>query len=252
MMSKLVKKNRADDRWDLAADVVVLGYGYAGGVAAIAAHDKGASPVILEKADHPGGTSVLSGGGVVFADEVEPALQYLRRTNGGTAPEETLRASLVEKEVLLREVHHLVKNNLATIVGLIHLHQAGVDDAATAALLKDLEGRIRSMALLHESLYQSENLARLDFQGYLQDLVSHLSASFDSRGDIRVKVVAAGVDMDLGTALPCGLIVNELITNALKHAFPGGQPRPGEKDCQITVAVEGDGAFNYSAELVRA
>jgi two-component sensor histidine kinase len=105
----------------------------------------------------------------------------------------------------------------------------------------ELGNRIRSMALVHEMLYQSGNLNRIDFQEYLQTLVAHLRHAFDPEGAIRIEVAAAGVQMDLDAAIPCGLIVNELMINALKYAFPPDRRREASA-CQISVAAVWDGA----------
>lgn len=156
--------------------------------------------------------------------------------------EEALRHSLEEKETLLREVHHRVKNNLAAIIDLLELQREGMKEAPLACQLLELGNRIRSMALVHEMLYQSDNLNRIDFQEYLQTLVAHLRNALDPQGAIRIEVAATGVCMDLDSAIPCGLIVNELVINALKYAFPGRRPRPGASTCEITVTATRDGA----------
>ena len=152
--------------------------------------------------------------------------------------EQTLHDALEEKETLLREVHHRVKNNLAAIISLLELRQQGVTAAPALALLAELSNRIRAMALAHEMLYQSEALNQIDFHSYLQALADHLRGSFDPYGTVRLEAAATGVRMDLDTAIPCGLIVNEMVTNAIKHAFP--ERRPGA--CEISVTATWDGA----------
>ena len=181
-------------------------------------------------------------GAVLIDWEGKPAtLNFFSDITERKRTEEALRDSLTEKEVLLREVHHRVKNNLSAIIGLITMGQTEVKDAATATLMKELESRIRAMLFIHEGLYRSENLARIAFQGYLETLLSHLHMSFASQSGVRFSVAAAGADLGLDAAVPCGLIVNEWVTNAFKHAFPGDQPRPGEKECAITVSAEQNG-----------
>jgi two-component sensor histidine kinase len=156
------------------------------------------------------------------------------------AAERKVHASLEEKEVLLREVHHRVKNNLATIIGLLNLHVKEVKDPDAKGVLTDLGGRIRSMALIHEFLYRSESLSRIHFQEYLKALASHLRTTFGSGSSISIRI-SADVHMALDDALPCGMIINELITNALKYAFPDKAACRGDKSCEISVEVSRDG-----------
>jgi two-component sensor histidine kinase len=153
--------------------------------------------------------------------------------------EDALQESLAEKEVLLREVHHRVKNNMAAIIGLFNLQRQAMEDPQIQAVLADLSSRVRAMSLVHEKLYRSESLAKIDFQDYLQSLISHLRTSFGSP-NIKCQIEALGVEMPLDLAVPCGMIINELVSNALKHAFPGNHTEPGNKVDTITVAVYRD------------
>jgi PAS domain S-box-containing protein len=153
-----------------------------------------------------------------------------------------LRNSIQEKDVLLREVHHRVKNNLAAIIALLEMQQKGIGDSKAAASLQELAVRIKSMALVHEKLYRSDNLARIDFQDYLEPLTSHLQTTFGVSDIVRCHIDATGVEFGLDEAIPCALIINELVTNAMKHAFPMGKPGHGFETCDIrtTVKMEGD------------
>jgi two-component sensor histidine kinase len=139
------------------------------------------------------------------------------------AAEETITASLNEKEILLREIHHRVKNNLQIITSLIRLHYRQITDPGTIHALQDSESRIRSMALVHEKLYHSTDLANIDFTDYIRSLTTSLITAYATDPHrIRLVIDVKDVSLDINRAIPVGLIMNELVANALKHAFPEG------------------------------
>jgi PAS domain S-box-containing protein len=137
--------------------------------------------------------------------------------------EEHMQQSLREKEALLQEVHHRVKNNLQIISSLLGLQAASVEDERAVDILRDSRGRIRSMAFIHEKLYGSKDLAKIDFSEYIRDLTAALMGSYsESVSRISLRLDLEEVYLGVGTALPCGLIINELVSNCIKHAFPSG------------------------------
>jgi PAS domain S-box-containing protein len=130
--------------------------------------------------------------------------------------------SLKEKEILLSEVHHRVKNNLAIVVSLLNLQQEKIKDDYHKNLFEDCRTRIYSMAKVHESLYRSKSFSEINFKEYLDELISNLSYTYhDVQKTIEVKHLSEEIVLDLNMAIPCGMIVSELITNAYKHAFIG-------------------------------
>jgi PAS domain S-box-containing protein len=138
--------------------------------------------------------------------------------------EQELRASLQEKETLLREIHHRVKNNLAVISSLFYLESTYALDDQTVELLREAQDRVRSMALVHESLYRSGNLAAVKFTEYARAMLDYLFQTYSlPPGQVSLRTEIEEVLMSVEVAIPCGLILNELITNCLKHAFPKGR-----------------------------
>jgi len=165
------------------------------------------------------------------------------------AVEAQVRASLAEKELLLREVHHRVKNNMQVVSSLLAMQSMRASDPATVAAFEQSQDRIRSMALIHEQLYRSDDLASIDIGSYLKPLTQHLQDSVAGAGRMRIELDVTPLSVDVDQALACGLIVNELVTNALKHAYPDGREGVvrvrlapcGEGECMLSVADDGPG-----------
>jgi two-component sensor histidine kinase/CheY-like chemotaxis protein len=135
--------------------------------------------------------------------------------------EKQIMESLGEKEVLLREIHHRVKNNMQIISSLLSLQARTIDDEALLRLYKDAERRIFAMALVHEKLYRSSDLARIDFSEYIKSLAGELAGAYQPEcGGVALAVDADRIDLGVDQAIPCGLILNEILTNTFKYAFP--------------------------------
>lgn len=140
--------------------------------------------------------------------------------------EQLIATSLQEKEVLLKEIHHRVKNNMHVISNLLDLQSQYIDDASIISLFNDSQYRINTMALIHEQLYQSPSLGAISFDLYLENLVHNLFSSYNCYpGCVQLQLDLEPVTLNIETAMPCGLIVNELVSNSLKYAFP--QKRQG-------------------------
>lgn len=138
--------------------------------------------------------------------------------------EERMRSSLEEKEVLLREIHHRVKNNMQVISSLLNLQSETIADCTYQEMLSESKNRIRAMALIHEKLYQTRDIARIDFGDYIASLASGLFMFYGaSASRIALAIKVQGIVLGIDRAMPCGLIINELLSNSLKYAFPHGR-----------------------------
>ncbi len=164
--------------------------------------------------------------------------------------DEKLQASLREKEAMLKEIHHRVKNNLQVISSLLRLQSEKAHDKETLALFQDSQERVRSMAMVHEYLYQSNDLARIDFRGYVTSLVRNLCRSYGyTTVDDRFQIHVDEALLNLDIAVPCGLILTELVSNALKYAYSSDKQGPirvsfrniSDNAYELTVADEGVG-----------
>ena len=157
--------------------------------------------------------------------------------------EKAMRSSLREKEVLLKEIHHRVKNNLQVISSLLNLQARYLPDPAAREIFRASQHRVQSIALVHEKLYQSADLSHVDFNDYTVALLDNLFETFDAgpRGISKLVDIGA-IRLSVDIAIPCGLIVNELVTNALKHAFPGGR----EGTVRVILREGADGALDLT------
>lgn len=135
--------------------------------------------------------------------------------------EQKLSESLAEKSVMLQEIHHRVKNNLQVICSLLNLQTQTNPGSKIAEIMQESQNRMKSMALVHENLYLSQNLSKISLETYIKGLTNNLIRSYRSKiSRIKITLAIASIYLDIDTAIPCGLIINELVSNALKYAFP--------------------------------
>jgi two-component sensor histidine kinase len=175
-----------------------------------------------------------------LAESMNRMVESLEQSNVKLRDSMKSTASLREKEILLREIHHRVKNNMQILTSLLRLQSRQADSQDLREVLQECEARIRSMGLLHEKLYQSESVSVIDMNGYLRSLTGELMRVNTPKGMRRdIKLNVHGIGMGLDTALPCGLIITELVTNALKYAFPGR----AEGIIYVSLGTLTDGSF---------
>jgi PAS domain S-box-containing protein len=208
-------------------------------------------PVAMIEGAWQGETAVLSRNGpeipaseLILAHKspsgsVEFLSTIIRDMSEQKEAEVRIKASLEEKEVLLKEIHHRVKNNLQIVSSLLQLQASYIKDTEALQIFEESRDRIKSMALIHEQLYQSNDLAQIDFPEYLRSLLNMvLSAHRTNRTRVETKLHVDPVSLDLDTAIPVGLITNELVTNSLKYAFAGRSV--GEISVRLTKSEAGD------------
>jgi two-component sensor histidine kinase len=159
---------------------------------------------------------------LTIASNVKESIIFEQRMNERKATEEAIKNALNEKDILLAEIHHRVKNNLAIIASLFNLQIGSIQNEDAKIILLDSKNRIKSMALIHDSLYKSESLSEIDFGKYTKELINEIQYSYPTiANNIKVNTTVSDVTLNVNTAIPCGLILNELLTNSYKHAFKG-------------------------------
>jgi two-component sensor histidine kinase len=155
---------------------------------------------------------------VLFSLYIGHAIEVRKRN------EAELKATIDEKELLLKEIHHRVKNNMSLVSSLLVLQSDYVKNNLDRLLFEESCNRIKSMALIHDKLYQSSDFINIDFKDYIELLSAELFSTYTvNRNEIELKVDIDDVSISIDNAIPCGLIINELVTNALKYAFVGGK-----------------------------
>lgn len=152
-----------------------------------------------------------------LAEKINQMIDTVERSH------KSLQNSIKEKEMLLKEIHHRVKNNMQVISSLLNLQSAYTKDKRLSEMFRESQNRIQSMSLIHETLYKSKDLANIDFSEYIRALTRNLFMSYGASDRIALTINVEDIPLGIDAAIPCGLIINELVTNSLKHAFPDGK-----------------------------
>lgn len=175
--------------------------------------------------------------GTIF-DSMLDSFEYSIKSLDIKVEEKTkeLKKSLEEKEILLKEIHHRVKNNLSLTISLIKLQQEEIKDESSKKVLNDIQERIYTMELLHRKLYESSNLNKINLKEYVENLVNNISSSHTMKTSVKLNINIKKIYLNIETAMPCGLILNEIITNAYKYAFKNND----NPELRISIKKEND------------
>jgi two-component sensor histidine kinase len=159
---------------------------------------------------------------IKIANETSYVAVFSKDVTAKVLYDKKLNQNLIEKELLLKEIHHRVKNNMQIIIGLLQLQELYVNDEKINPIFNDINNRVKAMSLVHELLYQSDDLSFIDFNSYVVKLCMHISSSYkESASKVEFVFESQPHFLTIDTAIPLGLLVNELLTNALKYAFKG-------------------------------
>ncbi|MCX6560730.1 MAG: sensor histidine kinase [Candidatus Aminicenantes bacterium] len=166
---------------------------------------------------------------------------------GHQRAEDKIAALLREKEILLKEVHHRIKNNMSSMISLLSLQAAALKNSEAVAALREARGRMRSMAVLYDKLYRSENLREMSLRTYLPPLIDEIAAVFPNQSSVKIETRIDDIMLGVRALSPLGIIVNELLTNAMRHAFAGRDEgsiivSASAKDGRVTLVIEDDGS----------
>ncbi|MCK4353543.1 PAS domain S-box protein [candidate division WOR-3 bacterium] len=189
----------------------------------------------------------IHGSAVKENGKIVGAVGLLRDITERKQAEEQIKKDLKEKDVMLKEIYHRVKNNMQVIISLLNLQSRNIKDNNVKEMFNICKNRIFSMSLVHERLYGSKDLASIDFQPYIKSLTTHLLTT--ARGiasNIQIDVNAEDITLDVNKAIPCGLIINELISNAFKHAFPFTADKPKAIKGKVNVKMYKDKEGKYN------
>ena len=187
--------------------------------------------------------------------EQKKAEKYLRNAHDNLEIKVRERTSellttLQEKELLLREIHHRVKNNLQIISSLLNLQIPYIKDEQSIEFFKESQNRVKSISMVHEKLYQSKNLDKIDFGNYISNIITNLFQTYDvTQNIIEYDLDLDDIKLNIETSIPCGLIITELITNSIKHAFPANVVHGPANEKFSSLATNGSGSSNEKSKI---